>query len=115
MRIIPFLEIAHNDSLAGAGVNEFAVFQVDAHVGHPLAGCPAGEKDQVAFAQVAAGYSVAFFQLSLGTTRSTHAVGFLVKLGHQAGTVRSLFAATARPVGGAYPFGSVDVQPVVVC
>ena len=35
--IVIFLEAAHNDSLSGTGMNELAVFQVDAYMCHFLA------------------------------------------------------------------------------
>ena len=67
---------------------------------------------QVTFAQVAAGYPVAFFQLAVRAARQAYAVGFLIELGYQAGAVRSMFAVAAGTVGSAYPLGGIDVQLV---
>ena len=70
---------------------------------------------QVTFAQVAAGYPVAFFQLAVRAARQAYAVGFLIELGYQAGAVRSMFAVATGTVGSAYPLGGIEVQLVVVC
>ena len=50
---ISLVEGADNDSLTGAGMDEFPVFQVDAHMGSGFLFPSVVEEHQVAFAELA--------------------------------------------------------------
>ena len=93
---------------------KLAVFEVDAHMCHFLAGSTAGEEHQISLTQVAAGDFAALFQLPVCASRQTGVVNFLIQLRYQSGAVRSTFAVATCTIGRAYPFGGMDVQLVVV-
>jgi len=50
--IIAFVQVADDDSAAGAGMDEVSVFQIDADVGGATFPISVVEKDEVAFAQI---------------------------------------------------------------
>ncbi len=77
--IVIFLEAAHDDSLSGTGMNEFAVFQVDAHMsGFPFLASVV-EEHQIAFLEVAFGYFPAVFgALFFGAAFQFVVIHFLV-------------------------------------
>lgn len=112
--IVWLFQVADNDSTAGTGMYKLAVLEVDAHVSHLFAGSTAGEEHQISLTQVAAGDFAALFQLPVCASRQTGVVNFLIKLRYQSGTVRSTLAVATCTIGGAYPFGGMDVQLVVV-
>ena len=82
---------------------------VDAYVCHFFAGSTAGEEHQISLTQVAAGDFTALFQLPVCASRQTGVVNFLIQLRYQSGAVRSTFAVATCAIGGAYPFGGMDV------
>ena len=51
--VVGLIQLAYNHTPGSTGVNEFAFFQIDAYMGYLLSGAVAGEKDQIAFPQVA--------------------------------------------------------------
>lgn len=112
--VIFFPEVADYDSLAGTGMDKLAVLEVNTHMGYFFAGSTAGEEHQISLTQVAAGDFAALFQLPVCASRQTGVVNFLIQLRYQSGAVRSTLAVTACTIGGAYPFGGMDVQLVVV-
>ena len=58
-------------------MNEFPTFQINAYMSYSLSRTITAKEYQVTFAQVAAGYPVAFFQLAVRAARQAYAVGFL--------------------------------------
>lgn len=112
--VIFFPEVADYDSLAGTGMYKFAVLEVDTYVCHFFAGSTAGEEHQISLTQVAAGDFAALFQLPVCASRQTGVVNFLIQLRYQSGAVCPPLAVATSTIGGAYPFGGMDVQLVVV-
>ena len=59
---ILLIEGADDDPLTCAGMNEFPVFQVDAHMGGPFLFPPVVEEDEVAFANIKTKNHLHFFR-----------------------------------------------------
>lgn len=59
--VVGLIQLAYNHTPGSTGVNEFAFFQIDAYMGYLLSGAVAGEKDQIAFPQVAFCHLITLF------------------------------------------------------
>ena len=104
------VDIAMLAQLKPAAINQqLVVLEVDAYVCHFFAGSTAGEEHQISLTQVAAGDFTALFQLPVCASRQTGVVNFFIQLRYQSGAVRSTFAVATCAIGGAYPFGGMDV------
>ena len=112
--VIFFPEVADYDSLAGTGMDKLAVLEVNTHMGYFFAGRTAGEEHQISLTLVAAGDFAALFQLPVCASRQTGVINFLIQLRYQSGADRSTYAVATCAIGGAYPFGGMDVQLVVI-
>lgn len=114
LRVVLFVKRADYDSLAGAGVNEFPLFEIDADMCHPLSGSSAGEEYQVSLTQVVAGDPVTFFELAVSVPGQADVVYAHVELRYQTGTVCAVLAVASCAIGDPKPSGRSDVQLVVV-
>ena len=112
--IIFLLKAADNDAVAGAGMDEASVLEVDAHVCHPLARRRTAEEHQVALAQVAASDALPCFQLTIGAAGQLQVVDAAVELHGKARTVGASARAASAAVRCAYPVRGFDVEAVVV-
>lgn len=114
LRVVLFVERADYDSPAGAGMDEFAFFEINAHVCHPLSGGTAGEENQVSLTQVVAGDPVTFFELAVSVPGQTDVIYAHVELRYQTGTVRAVLTVATCAIGNPKPFRRSDVQLVVI-
>ena len=99
LRVVLFVKRADYDSLAGAGVNEFPLFEIDADMCHPLSGSSAGEEYQVSLTQVVAGDPVTFFELAVSVPGQADVVYAHVELRYQTGTVCAVLAVASCAIG----------------
>ncbi len=100
-----FVEAADDDAPAGAGMDEFAVFQIDADVGGCAFLSSVVEEYEVAFAQVALADAVAVLALVFGIVLQLFTVGFLVDGGSESGAVCTFLRVATASIGYSQPFG----------
>lgn len=115
--VVGFGEATDDDAFGGAGMDEFAAFEINADVGGRLgsAGTAGAEEDQVAFAEIVPVYLDAIFAKDIGGRALQRcAIDLFVENGGESGAVYSLFGVAAVAVFYAQPAAACVVQGDVV-
>ena len=95
--VVGLIQLAYNHTPGSTGMNEFAFFQIDAYMGHFLSGTVTGEKDQIAFPQVAFCHLITLFLLSVRTAGQFRVVYFFIYSGNIGTDIQSQFLPFSCP------------------
>lgn len=112
--VVGLIQLAYNHTPGSTGVNEFAFFQIDAYMGYLLSGAVAGEKDQIAFPQVAFCHLITLFLLSVRTAGQFRVVYFFIYMAGKSGTIGPPFRISSCAVRDADPFGRFQIEFVII-
>ena len=113
--IIAFVQVADDDSAAGAGMDEVSVFQIDADVGGATFPISVVEKNEVAFAQISFLFLFAIkCALFVGRAVQGLLVHLTIDLRSEARAVGALSGVSSASIRRTYPMGGFDVKCVIV-
>ena len=106
--LLPILLVqsADDDSLAGTGMDELAVFQIDAYMGGPLLFPAVVEEYQVTFFQLSfLDFPAILFALVFGVAFEFLPIYFFIYGGCQARTIHTSLGRSSTSIGDTYPVG----------
>jgi hypothetical protein len=106
--LLPILLIEGTDDnpMTGAGMNEFPVFQVDAHMGGPFLFPPVVEEDEVAFAELSfLHFPAILLPLVVGVSFEFLSIYLAVDSRGQSRTIYSSLGGSTISIGYTYPLG----------
>ena len=96
-------------------MNEFPVFQVDAHMGGPFLFPPVVEEDKVAFAELSfLHFPAILLPLVVGVSFEFLSIYFAVDSRGQSRTIYSSLRGSTISIGYTYPLGRLDIKGMIV-
>ena len=112
---ILLIEGADDDPLTCTGMNEFPVFQVDAHMGGPFLFPPVVEEDEVAFAELPfLHFPAILLPLVVGVSFEFLSIYLAVDSRGQSRTIYSSLRGSTISIGYTYPLGRLDIKGMIV-